>query len=130
MKDTGKTINGVKVYSDPECPPGMLFMGNFTTRHPRRSGKLTVLKLKYRDFSIMGKTIIRALRKNPNAVIVYPTGFNIDDCITYLEQHGYPANPVLDKNAQYFMDKDIAAINSSNVLMSRILKQPQSWDIS
>lgn len=42
MKDTGKTINGVKLYSDPNCPPNTLFLvaGNFKSEPPRRQGKL------------------------------------------------------------------------------------------
>jgi len=43
MKDTGKTLNGIKVYSDPECPPDTLFMlnGNYIDKPTeRRTGKL------------------------------------------------------------------------------------------
>lgn len=45
MKDTGKTIHGVKVYSDPEVPPDQLFLlhDNFKNLPPRRSGMLTGL---------------------------------------------------------------------------------------
>lgn len=84
-------------------------------------------KLYYRDFDRMGRSLIRTLRRNHNAVVVYPSSYNLDNVLLYLKQHGYPANPRLDNNAQYFMDKDISSINSSNILMSRIMKQPQNW---
>lgn len=85
------------------------------------------MKLKYRDFNKSGRNIIRTLRRNPNAIVVYPSDFDIDRVIDYLTERGYPANPRLDKNAQYFMDKEIYDINSSNVLMARILRSPQAW---
>jgi hypothetical protein len=39
MKDTGKTIHGAKVYSDPEVPPNTLYMlnNNFKEEQPRRT---------------------------------------------------------------------------------------------
>lgn len=53
MKDTGKTINGVKVYEDPQCPPGQLFMlsGNFVNQPPRRAGQLTeITKTTWKEY--------------------------------------------------------------------------------
>lgn len=85
------------------------------------------MRLKYRDFNKLGRNIIRALRRNPSAIVVYPSGFDIDRVIEYLTQHGYPANPRLDKSGQYFMDRDIYEINNSNVLMARVLRSPQAW---
>lgn len=43
MKNTGKTLNGVPVYEDPEVPPGQLLMirGNYIEHQPRRSVQLT-----------------------------------------------------------------------------------------
>jgi hypothetical protein len=46
MKDTGKTIHGVKVYSDPEAPPDTLFMvnGDFKNEQPpRNNGTFTAV---------------------------------------------------------------------------------------
>lgn len=39
MKYTGKRINGVKLYSDPECSPNTLFIldGNYKSKQPKRS---------------------------------------------------------------------------------------------
>lgn len=85
-------------------------------------------KYMYRDFDDFGKKLIRKLRRHPDAVIFYPSSFDIDSVISYLRQRGYKANPKLDTTAQYWTDKMIDEVNSSDILLGRIMKSKDKWD--
>ena len=54
MKDTGKTIRGVKVYTDPDVPPNQMFLLNdFKNLPPRRNGIITGLYEPQKDYGFL-----------------------------------------------------------------------------
>lgn len=86
MKDTGKTIHGVKVYSDPEVPPNTLYMLNNDFNDelpPRRSGILTNVdepdidpeNVGFKEIMYKGKPMVRDTEAS--ITLLYPNDTSV-----------------------------------------------------